>query len=278
VEILNCYLEQNLIENGGLLSEVIFVSKTNKHEDIIYLQNLVAQHPRTYFIRNDSNSGWSFHVHYRNLDPNRYYVKIDDDVLYIDPNAIQSMLRAKLTNSDAIFTTANVINHPDFSRLHFHLRALVNITNALPIATETGLPICDWTKSECANVHHRSFLKHHEAKTLDAYVFPLWDYNAFKYSRWSINFFLFKGNEVRDVEPGDDEYQISIVIPKKYKKHTLVVGAALVVHFGYRPQRRSGLKDDDFVPDYRKLAQKVCDSTLLARRNRKIGSGENYVP
>lgn len=277
VKILNCYLEQNLIENGGLLSEVIFVSKTNQHADIMYLQKLVAQHPGTYFIRNDSDLKWTFHVHYRNLDPNRYYVKIDDDVLYIHPNAIQSMLEAKLFNSDAIFITANVINHPNFAKLHLHLRAVLNITNSLPIAAETGLPICNWTDSKCANVFHRSFLKHQEEKTLDAYVFPLWDYNALGYNRWSINFFLFKGNDVQDVGPGDDEHQISIVIPKKLKKHTLVVGTALVVHFGYRSQRHSGLKDNDFVPAYLKLAQKICNNTLRAKRKRMMMSGKNYA-
>jgi hypothetical protein len=263
VEILNCYLEQNLIENGGLLSEVIFISKTDKKEDIEYLNELVAQHPQIYFIKKDHDLRWTFHIHYRNLDPNRYYVKIDDDILYIHPNAIQSMLDVKLTHSDAIFITANIINHPNLGRVHSHFRALINTTNALPLAADSGLPICDWTKLECANLYHRSFLIRNEEKTLDAYMFPIWDYNAFDYSRWSINFILFKGNEVQDVEPGDDEHQISIVIPKKYKKHSLAVGRALVVHYGYKPQRRNGLKDNSFIPEYRRLAEKVCKSKAL---------------
>lgn len=93
-------------------------------------------------------------------------------------------------------------------------------------------------------------------------MFPVWDNNAFGYPRWSINFILFRGDEVRGVGPGDDEHQISIEIPKKYRKHSLVVGKALVVHFGYIPQRRDGLKDGQLLPKYRRIAQKVCKDTV----------------
>jgi hypothetical protein len=274
VEILNCYLEQNLIENGGLLREITFILKTNKQEDITYLHELIAQHPGTYFIKKDDNLGWTFHTHYRNLDPDSFYVKIDDDILYIDPNAIKSMLKTKLNNPSAIFISANVINHPAFGPLHLHLMTILNVTNTLSIVPGTGLPVYDWKKSEYANAHHRSFLRHHKEKTLDQYVFPTWDFNALAYNRWSINFILFKGHEVQDVGPGDDEHQISIVIPQKYKKHCLVDGKALVVHFGYIPQRHDGLRDNDFISEYRNLSLKVCNDTLLARRNRGMVSRE----
>lgn len=278
IKILNCYLEQNLIENGGLLSDVVFVSKTNNQADLKYLHHLVSQHPGTYFIKTDTDLNWTFHNHYRNLDLNRYYVKIDDDVLYIHPGAINSMLQTKLNNPDAIFISANVINHPNSGQMHLSLRALINTTNSLPIDSKTGLPICNWRHADCANVHHRSFLHHHQKKTLDAYVFPTWDLNAFGYHRWSINFFLFKGNEVQDVGPGDDEQQISVEIPKNQKKHSLVVGTALVAHFGYKPQRRSGLNDSAFLPDYQRIAEGVCASTLLMRLSKRSMFGVNSAP
>lgn len=66
VEILSCYIEQNLVENGGLLSEVIFVLKTNNKDDISYLNQLVAQHPNIYSVKRDLNLRWIFDTHYRN--------------------------------------------------------------------------------------------------------------------------------------------------------------------------------------------------------------------
>lgn len=168
VEILNCYLQENLLAHGGILSEVTFISKTQDKGDLIYLQKLVAEHSGTYFIKNATDLGWTFHVHYRDLDPSRYYVKIDDDLLYIHPGTIESMLETKLSQPDALFISANVVNHPSIGALHLQLAALVNTTHALPKAAETGIPICDWMKSNCANLHHRSFLKRIEDNSLDA--------------------------------------------------------------------------------------------------------------
>ncbi|CAF4297606.1 unnamed protein product, partial [Rotaria magnacalcarata] len=62
-------------------------------------------------------------------------------------------------------------------------------------------------------------------------------------------------NEVQDVGPGDDEHQISIVIQKKFKQHSLVVGRALFAYFGYKPQRFNDLQDVQFIPEYRRLSQ-----------------------
>ena len=118
VEILNCYLEKNLLVHGGILSEVIFISKTQDKEDLIYLQKLVAEHPRNYLIKNATDLGWTFHIHYRDLEPNRYYVKINDDVLYAHPDTIESILETKLSRPDANFISANAVNRPFIGALH----------------------------------------------------------------------------------------------------------------------------------------------------------------
>lgn len=47
--------------------------------------------------------------------------------------------------------------------------------------------------------------------TLADYMFPVWDFHARKYDRWSINFFLFKGSELPELVSNDDELQISQV-------------------------------------------------------------------
>lgn len=116
------------------------------------------------------------------------------------------MLVTKLKYLAAMFISGNVINHPDFGVLHLHLGALIDVSGALPAVPKTGLSDYTWGTSAYAKLHHRSFLQHHKNRTLDSYIFPVWNYNALKYDRWSINFFLFKGDEVRDVGPGDDEH------------------------------------------------------------------------
>ncbi len=43
VKLLNCYLEINLVKNGGLLSEVIFAVKTTDAADARYLDTLISR-------------------------------------------------------------------------------------------------------------------------------------------------------------------------------------------------------------------------------------------
>lgn len=52
--------------------------------------------------------GWS--SHYKSLKPNRFYVKLDDDIMYIKDEAIDDMLHEKLRNRFWL-VSANVINH-----------------------------------------------------------------------------------------------------------------------------------------------------------------------
>ena len=55
-----------------------------------------------------TGAGWS--SHYSSLKPNRFYVKFDDDIMYIKDGAIDDMLHEKLKQRFWI-VSANVINH-----------------------------------------------------------------------------------------------------------------------------------------------------------------------
>jgi hypothetical protein len=41
VEVLDCYLKRNLVKNGGVMDEVIFVVHTDNKEDLLYLDQIV---------------------------------------------------------------------------------------------------------------------------------------------------------------------------------------------------------------------------------------------
>ncbi|CAF4023264.1 unnamed protein product [Rotaria sordida] len=93
-------------------------------------------------------------------------------------------------------------------------------------------------------------------------MFSHWDFNwQEQYPRWSINFILFQGKDVATVKPGDDEHQISIVIPYVQKKHSIAVGKALASHFAYIPQRKNGLsgsKEAYLIKMYADISKRMC--------------------
>lgn len=55
-------------------------------------------------------AGWGYGQHYSKLASDRYYFKVDDDIMYIQPGAVDAMLFAKLQNRFWV-VSANVINH-----------------------------------------------------------------------------------------------------------------------------------------------------------------------
>ena len=55
-------------------------------------------------------AGKNFTEQYQSLDPDVYYVKLDDDTMYVGEQAIDMMLHEKLRDRFLI-VSANVINH-----------------------------------------------------------------------------------------------------------------------------------------------------------------------
>lgn len=79
VAILDCYLKNNLVSNGGWLDEVHFVVNTDREEDVKYLDELVMTSELYKKITIPSlgyNEVWGNAV-----ERNFMYIKIDDDIV-----------------------------------------------------------------------------------------------------------------------------------------------------------------------------------------------------
>lgn len=78
-------LQHNLVTNGGLLNEVIFVARTNDAEDLKWLDHLVSTTSGYSRLNLTHSSGDSSRVPYGavwdNVERGVMYIKIDDDVV-----------------------------------------------------------------------------------------------------------------------------------------------------------------------------------------------------
>ncbi|KAL8717323.1 MAG: hypothetical protein Q9225_005415 [Loekoesia sp. 1 TL-2023] len=85
VEILDCYLKQNLKENGGLLDEVIFLARTDDADDLAFLDQLVnrtAGYSKHEFTKDgDRASKVTYGQIWEVVRRGRMYIKIDDDIV-----------------------------------------------------------------------------------------------------------------------------------------------------------------------------------------------------
>lgn len=79
VSILDCYMKQNLVSNGGFLDEVHWAVNTNNRNDLKYLDGLVEtsdEYKKIVLPGLGFESIWEHAVERGNL-----YIKIDDDIV-----------------------------------------------------------------------------------------------------------------------------------------------------------------------------------------------------
>ncbi|MCJ1470359.1 hypothetical protein MMC07_009004 [Pseudocyphellaria aurata] len=122
VSILDCYMKQNLVSNGGFLDEVHWAVNTDKDNALKYLDGLIEsseEYQKIVLPGLGFDSVWEHAVTRGNL-----YIKIDDDIVYVHEDAIPNLIYTKLKHPDAFGASANLINSPSLSWLHYHLGAI----------------------------------------------------------------------------------------------------------------------------------------------------------
>lgn len=119
VRVLDCYLKRNLKVNGGLLDEVIFAINTDIKEDLDYLDNELLPFP---YYRKFTADGGGYLGQWSAVDERHtIYVKMDDDVVYIEDDTIANIVRPLIENPSYLAVSANVVNNPALSWVHYHM-------------------------------------------------------------------------------------------------------------------------------------------------------------
>ncbi|KAI9804742.1 MAG: hypothetical protein M1825_001110 [Sarcosagium campestre] len=149
VSILDCYLKRNLAVNGGILDEVQFIRRTQDKEDLAYLDELLAS-SSSYGLANvtdverieDYASTWDN----LQLDKETIYIKIDDDVIFIEDNTLESMVKVRVEHPEYLAVSANSINNPALSWVHWHLGAIRPYLPEMKPPDESRADDLDWNR------------------------------------------------------------------------------------------------------------------------------------
>ncbi|RYP65876.1 hypothetical protein DL769_006193 [Monosporascus sp. CRB-8-3] len=118
---------RNLVDNGGWLDEVLWVANTDNEDDLRYLDEIIASDPTRHkkiTIPGDKLWVYTYYKAWQHLERGKYYVKIDDDIVWIDDDAIPQLVNRKITHPNDLVVSANVINNPPLGFLHYHMGAL----------------------------------------------------------------------------------------------------------------------------------------------------------
>lgn len=120
VEVLDCYLKRNLVENGGIMDEVIFAVHTDIEHDLEYLDQLVNS-TAGYTKYQQEKEYESLVGSWEKVERGNIYIKIDDDVVYFEEDAIASIVKRMVENPHYFAVSANSINNPALSWIHYGL-------------------------------------------------------------------------------------------------------------------------------------------------------------
>ncbi|KAL9115599.1 MAG: hypothetical protein Q9187_007248 [Circinaria calcarea] len=93
-------MRRNLVENGGILDEIVFLAKTDDKDDLAYLEELLASNPN-YSAEYHNQQGFDYSQMWSVCKKGNIYVKIDDDVVRVPGLQLRTALGFLLTDDSS---------------------------------------------------------------------------------------------------------------------------------------------------------------------------------
>ena len=230
--ILRKYIEREM--NKGIIDGWQLWQNTDIQSDIDYMEKISLENSKI-GIRKIHNGKYdpfkinSFFVFAQESDT--IYLRLDDDIVFIEDNAIENLLKCRIDNSNAFIVCANIVNNTILNCVHQEIGALSEEAGKCSPIKLDSLGISD---NKFAETVHLSFIVKKNNGTISEYIFK--DKLLSKYEEFSVNCFAFWGRD-KLIPPPDEETAISSSIPASFSRPNIICGNALVVHFAYHTQR-----------------------------------------
>jgi len=212
-------------------------------------------------IPNGSESVYSFYKH--SCDPNKIYIKMDDDIVWTEKDFIKNIVDFRISNPDYFLVFANIINNAVID--HLHIRS-----GAMEIGEIINYDLFDnvgWARGDVAEKKHNEFIKC--IKNNDLNKFKFCKHILFNFERVSINavcwfgkdFSKFDGIIVPEcnsigVPVKDDEQWLACDYPRSINRANVIYGGAICSHFSFYRQK-DFLSKTDILEKYDLLASSL---------------------
>lgn len=228
---------------------------TNVLEDIAYCKSLASQYPWIKVVEIDgiykvcNGNIQRFFVYA--CDPECVYVRLDDDIVYIEPGFFDKIYNFRIANPEPFLVYGNIINNAITSHLHqkngrftFHQLSGYNCVD--PIG---------WETPAYAESVHRAFIKDVKEGNIDKWreSFTVWTCKDFE--RVSINCIAWLGKTFQEFQGNvefEEEQWLSVHKPKLLNKPNVIINDAIVAHFAFYTQREH-LDKTDILQQYAEL-------------------------
>jgi hypothetical protein len=253
MEILLHYL----IKQKNIVDEYRIWVNTGNPEDLNWFEKIKDENKDFITLEYLPKSLWpggTMHIcnFFKNtIDEDTIYIRFDDDVVWMEDDFIEKLVKFRIDNPDYFIVYGNIINNAVIDHIHQKQGIIYskNIEN-------TCLCKHGWENPNICEEKHNTFIQNLNNNEIQKYMFDRYETNG---QRISINNICWFGKDFKQFSGivGEAEEQwLSDEAPKQKNKKTCVYGGALCVHYAFWTQR-DYLDKTDILDKYRKLAQKV---------------------
>ena len=181
------------------------------------------------------------------IDPNTVYIRLDDDIIWLDDGFIKNMKEFRLSHPEYFLVTANIINNNTIAYIQQR-------TGRVLRPPEMELLDYDcmgnlWESPRLAHLLHIEFAK--SKRWVRYQKTGVSRIGYFNYERFSINAICWIGGSFDNFGKivGEDEEQwLTIYHPKKLGVPNILNGSAICQHFAFYTQR-AGVIDGKSLDD-----------------------------
>lgn len=268
MDLLAAHLKRE--HEAGHIDQWVLFNNAYQVEDSTYCDQLAAQMPWCTVLRENPLSGhdtaggkfvWrrpDYIADFYKHEPmkqtgNVIYFRVDDDIVYIDPDCIPRLVQYRLENPNPFLVFPVIINNV---RTSYHMQQQGVVSAEWDIRNE----MCDevaWKHTDYIFQLHMKALEAIEAGNLtetfrlksEQYDDPTWESG-----RISINSFAIFGNDMAACNVHrDEESYLAQWRPRELGRQNARCGDAMLIHFAYHTQTEF-MDKTGVLNDYVKLA------------------------
>lgn len=211
---------------------------TNNGADIEFFKRLATDYPKVNLVWQPDgivDGIKSINAFYKCCcDEDTIYMKLDDDVVWFEPELFDKMVKFRVDNPDYFLVSPLVINNAlSTYLLQVHDKIKLDRYYESRCAEATL-----WQSGYFATALHEWFMQKY-LKT-SSYSNLYVGAQPWAMTRFSINCILWFGRDMKQfggIVPGDDEEFLSCIKPTQLGKANCINGDTLISHFAFGPQR-----------------------------------------
>jgi hypothetical protein len=226
---------------------------TENANDISYCKDIASKHTwiQTYDLIVPFSGNGSINSFFRYaMDTDTIYIRLDDDIVYLEPNFIKKITEARLKYPSPPFIYPLIINNGNICH---YLAKQNKFTDNNIDSAPNGLNNLFYNPKSAYEMHCE-FIKKIKDKNISHYYTNSFIVNNFY--RLSINCISWLGQTIAELNGniyGDEEQFLSVTYPQYKNNPNMVYGNAICSHYAFISQRDFLDNETNILEQYQSL-------------------------